>query len=307
MNLRALSDKDLLQNTKKLVARERELFTEIIHHLQEIQRRRLFSDLGCRSLWDYCMKALGYSESQVKRTIDAMKLIQEIPEVEAIIEKGELSLSNVVAAQVHFRSEEKAGAPLSVEAKLEVIETLKNKSTREGEKILLEKSSAEPAPVKERIKKVTAKISEIKFGADEKFLEMMDAVKGLLAHKHPQMNTQELMEIVFTMALDKLDPARKVNTEKKMPKNLPPAPAVKNEAGVGRKHISIKIKRDVWKESGSKCVNCKSHYSLEIDHEMPVSLGGGSAKENLRLLCRNCNQRAAIKKLGPQTMDRYLT
>lgn len=110
--------------------------------------RLLFSDLGCRSLWDYCMKHLGYSESQVKRTTHAMKLIQEIPEVEAIIEQGDLSLSNVVAAQVHFRSEEKVGAPLSVEEKLEVIESLKNKSAREGEKILAEKSSAEPAPLK---------------------------------------------------------------------------------------------------------------------------------------------------------------
>ncbi len=311
MNLHALSDKDLLQNTKNLVARERQLFTEILHHLQEIQRRRLFSDLGYRSLWDYCMKALGYSESQVKRVTDAMKLIQEIPEVEAIIKQGDLSLSNVVAAQVHFRSEEKAGAPLTTEDKLEVIESLKNKSSREGEKILAEKSSHEPPPVKDKIRRVTATISEVKFGANEKLLEMMDAVKGMLAHKHPNLSTKELMEIVFDMALDKLDPARKVKPEVKsenmrVPKNLPPTSAGRNDTVGKRKHISIKTERDVWKEAGSKCVNCQSKYALETDHFEPVSLGGDSSRENLRLLCRNCNQRAAIKKLGQQKMDRYL-
>lgn len=313
MNLRALSDKDLLLNTKKLVARERKLFTETIHHLQEIQRCRLFSDLGCRSLWDYCMKHLGYSESQVKRTTDATKLIQEIPEVEAIIEQGDLSLSNVVAAQVHFRSEEKIGAPLSVVEKLEVIESLKNKSAREGEKILAEKASAEPAPVKDKIRRVTAKISEVKFGADDNLLENMEAVKGLLAHKHPRLNTKELMEIVFEMARDSLDPARKVRAEKKtagekveVPKTLPPTSAVKREAVGERKYISVKIKREVWKEADSKCVKCKSNYALETDHNTPVSLGGSSSIENLRLLCRNCNQRAAIKKLGQKRMDQYL-
>ncbi len=299
MNLRQLSDKNLLQNTKNLVVRERELFTEIIHHLQEIQRRRLFSDLGYRSLWDYCMKALGYSESQVKRTTDAMKLIQEIPEVEAIIEKGELSLSNVVAAQVHFRSEEKAGVPLSVEDKLEVIESLKNKSTREGEKILLEKSSTEPSPVKEGIRQVTAKIAEVKFGADEKLLEMMETVKGRLAHKHPRLNTKELMDIVFAMAVETLDPVRNVKTEKKKEnkteatekalKNSPPAPAVKKQAVGRRKYISIKAKREVWEDSKSKCARCGSSYALEVDHIAPVSLGGDSTHQNLRLLCRNCN------------------
>ena len=272
-----------------------------------------------------------------------MRLIQELPEVEKIIEKGELSLSNVVAAQVHFRAEQKAGSALSVEDKLEVIECLKNKSARQGEKILKEKASVEPLPVRDSIRQVTATVSEVRFGADEKLLEMMAAVKGRLAHKHPRLGTKELMEIVFTMALESLDPVyrAKQRTEakekvakptvktmpmitkdktmsivseakaevKKMPKFSPPTLAALVKKGINyqRKHISIKIKREVWKDAGNRCVNCKSNYALETDHRTPVSLGGSSTRENLRLLCRNCNQREAIKKLGQYTMDPYLT
>lgn len=263
MNLKNLSDKDLLLKTENLVKKERELFSEILHHLHEIQRRRLYADLGYRSLWDYCMRHLGFCESQTRRTTDALKLIQEIPEVEKLVEKGELSLSNIVQAQTHFRAEEKVGAALNPKEKLEVLENLKNKSAREG----------------------------------------------LLAHKHPNMKTSQLMKVVFKMVLGNLDPARKTEREKEkenVPNNLPPTSAVKKQA-TGRKYISVKTVRKVWKRADSKCENCNSHFALEIDHVIPVSLGGTSERENLRMLCRKCNQRAAITILGQAQMDKYLT
>jgi hypothetical protein len=309
LSLRNLSDKDLLNNTQTLVKRERQLFTEILQHLQEIQRRRLYADLGYRSLWDYCMKALGFCESQTRRATDALKLIQEIPEVGEIIEKGEVSLSNIVQAQTHFRAEQKAGQGLGIKEKLEVIESLKNKSARDGEKILLSMATVERPPVRDAIRQVTAEISEMKFGTDDEFLSEMQAVKGLLAHKYPNLSTLELMKIVFGIARDKLDPARKERKVKKekVPNISPPTSAVKKQASGERRHISVKINKEVWQRAESKCTNCKSEYALEIDHDTPLSLGGNSDLENLNLLCRNCNQRAAIKKLGQQTMDRYLT
>ncbi|MCC7405203.1 MAG: HNH endonuclease, partial [Bdellovibrionales bacterium] len=44
-----------------------------------------------------------------------------------------------------------------------------------------------------------------------------------------------------------------------------------------------------------------------IDHVRPQALGGSSAPQNLRVLCRSCNQRAAIKVFGQTRMDRYLS
>jgi hypothetical protein len=58
MNLTKLSDKDLHSETKALVGQERQVLTMILYHLKEMERRRLFSDFGCSSLFDYAVKRL---------------------------------------------------------------------------------------------------------------------------------------------------------------------------------------------------------------------------------------------------------
>ena len=63
MNLKHLTDKVLLDDTKKLAKAEREVTIKILHHLKEIDRRKLFTDLGHRSLHDYCLRELGYSDA----------------------------------------------------------------------------------------------------------------------------------------------------------------------------------------------------------------------------------------------------
>ena len=133
MQLKNLKDKDLLDNTKQLVARERQLLTEVLKHLREIERRRLFSTLGCSSLFEYCIEVLKYSESQAQRRISAMRLIREIPEIEEKVSKGELSLTNIAQAQSFFRQEGKAKAqPLSTSKKKAVLKGLENRSSRQG-------------------------------------------------------------------------------------------------------------------------------------------------------------------------------
>lgn len=225
MNLINLSDKELLLKTENLVKSEREVLTEILHHLREIERRRLYSDLRQPSLFAYCTNVLKYSNGEADRKIKAMRLIKELPQIEEKVLKGELSLTNLAKAKELFNQEEKTGG-FGIKEKLEVLGELENKSTREAEKILLSRSSG---------------------------------------------------------------PASEVKQEK------------------GRKYISVRVKNEVWQKSEGKCQICKSNFALEIDHLKPISHGGNSDPENLRLLCRRCNQRAAIKKIGDEHMARYLT
>src|SRR5690606_12598786 len=93
--------------TKQLVARERQLLTEVLHHLREVERRKLFSDLGYPSLFAYAVGELKYSEGQAGRRIQAMRLIRLLPEVEQQVAAGSLSLSNVSQAQSYFREKAK--------------------------------------------------------------------------------------------------------------------------------------------------------------------------------------------------------
>jgi len=77
----------------------------------------------------------------------------------------------------------------------------------------------------------------------------------------------------------------------------PPAPEVDSLAETIRK---------VWRRDQCKCVWCGSTHALEIDHILPQAVGGESSFENMRLLCRSCNQRAAIQFFGQNKMNRYL-
>jgi RNase P subunit RPR2 len=81
MNLSNLNDQNLLSNTKNLVQKEREILSQVLEHLQEIARRRLYSDLGCSSLFDYCTKELKYSPAQAYRRIDAMRVSIRLPQI----------------------------------------------------------------------------------------------------------------------------------------------------------------------------------------------------------------------------------
>jgi 5-methylcytosine-specific restriction endonuclease McrA len=56
----------------------------------------------------------------------------------------------------------------------------------------------------------------------------------------------------------------------------------------------------------NRCEICGSGYALEVDHIYPKALGGEDLPENLRLLCKSCNQRKAIQNLGIKKMDQHL-
>jgi hypothetical protein len=107
MNLKHLSDHDLVTETERLVQTERELLTSVLHHLREIERRRLFSQLGFRSLFDYAVKKLGYSEDQAYRRIEAMRVLKDLPEMEEKLKDGSISLTNLTQAQKLFRQEKR--------------------------------------------------------------------------------------------------------------------------------------------------------------------------------------------------------
>ncbi len=63
-----------------------------------------------------------------------------------------------------------------------------------------------------------------------------------------------------------------------------------------RKTIPQKDRTAVFKRDHYRCAKCGAspatdhQVELEVDHVIPVTRGGGNARENLQTLCRNCNQ-----------------
>lgn len=59
--------------------------------------------------------------------------------------------------------------------------------------------------------------------------------------------------------------------------------------GYHRHSIPSDLRRFVFKRDKGKCVKCGSKENIHFDHIIPVSKGGSTNKENLELLCQDCN------------------
>jgi hypothetical protein len=283
MNLKNMSDRDVLSKTETLAEKERQVVSELLGFLQEVEERKLYSDRGCGSLFLYCVKVLKYSEASAQRRIDAMRLAREIPEVKGKVESGELSLSVASQAQIFFRQEEKHLNPIGMESKKEILGRLSGKSSRETEKELLSLSSQPEIHIQDKTRAVSSTHTQIQFVANEEQMALFEKAKGLFAHSNPHMSWAELFQKVTEIALQKADPAqRTVSPTRKL---QDPRKRVAN----------VNMRREIWKRDHGKCQKCGSQHALEIDHVVPWALGGETSEENLRLLCRSCNQRRSIR------------
>jgi hypothetical protein len=65
LDLSRVSNQELISGVLGLRGKEREIVLSILYHLQEIDTRRLHAELGYSSPYDYCVRALKYSEASI--------------------------------------------------------------------------------------------------------------------------------------------------------------------------------------------------------------------------------------------------
>lgn len=192
MNLKHLTDKILLSDTFKLVSQEREYLTKILHHLREIDRRRLYSDLRYPSLFEYCVKELGYSSSSAYRRIQTCRLLEMVPEIEEKIEGGLLNLSSLSKASEYFNEHKIKNA----DAKMEVLTQLEGKTQKEAEKKLFEISGAKKK-AKEGKARISSEELRVTLILKDEVMEKLEIFKGLM---HKPYSNSEIFEKLLDIA-----------------------------------------------------------------------------------------------------------
>lgn len=302
--LKSLSHSELISRTSALVAEERRVSTEILWHLREIESRRLFSEMGFGSMYEMLTRHFGYSEGSAHRRLSASRLLKEVPEIEPALKEGKLTLTTASLAQNFFQAEKKSGTAYTPAAKQELLRTLEGKSRLETEQELANRAPQAARPERERI--LNSDERELRITLTEAQLAKLKKLRMLLSHQNPNWTFAELIEHLADSELKRKDP------EMKMPS---PGEAKRNSS-VRRsdsRYVPTALKTEIWKRAGGKCEKvdpatdrrCESRFRLQIDHRIPLALGGRTVPENLRLLCRNCNIHAAFEALGPEVMGRY--
>lgn len=270
MKLTHLQDKTLLDDTKILAGVDRETTLKLLHHLKEIDRRKLYSDLKYSSLFNYCIHELGYSEGSAQRRIVAARMMRDIPEIEEKIETGELTLTNIsLVNQFIDRPSDRR----------KVLKAVEGLTKKQCERKLFEITGKELVPdeIKKRLSEDKVQVAVVL--SDETLAEI-EKLKALIGK---DLSMDEIVRFMAKEAIKSVEKSKFKQTQ--VPKSLSPV-------AVGRR-VPANLKREVYKRD-QKCVNCGSLYRLNFDHRIPYALSGLTEKKNLRLLCFQCNQRARI-------------
>ncbi|MEM7645330.1 MAG: HNH endonuclease signature motif containing protein [Pseudomonadota bacterium] len=287
MVLKQLKDDELNSQLLKSVQQERKLTGEILDLLKEVEGRKLFARRGFSSIFAYCTEFLGYSESAAQRRISSMRLIREVPQVQAKVKSGDLNLSNVAQAARFFRREKKIyQKTYTPREKATILGSMQGKTQKEAERQLIQIS---PRPFQEvdEERVLNDEIRELRLTLHNEIFEKLERLREL----KPGFSTQELLNWMLSRTLKQIDPLVKPGKTKVMPRKSPP---LSKYATAQRKKLSRSLKHQVWKRAKGGCQfkdhqsdrACQSQSVLEIDHIKPLSLGGDNRLENLRLLCR---------------------
>ncbi len=264
MNLTHLTDKALLEDTKTLVSNERKILVKLLHHLNEIDRRKLYTELKYQSLHDYCTKELKLADTSTHYRIVTARLSNEVPMVISKVESGSLSLSNITLAVKHMRQ-------LKIDdtaEKIRILNGIENLSKRECEIKLFEITGTE----RPKVTNLTIK--------DETYL-LLQKARDLISMP---MTHDELLQMLISAFIEKTE-----KTKFKVGSN-----ATLHTPEYVTRVIPASVKNAVYERDEGKCTKCGSTHNLQFDHIVPYALGGKSTLENIRLLCFNCNQRNRI-------------
>src|SRR3989475_2750364 len=90
-----LSDRHLLDEAKRLAARERDVTAELIAHLAEIEERGLHRAEGFGSMFKYCRGMLQLSEHAAYGRIEAARAARKFPVILEMLAEGSLNLTTV--------------------------------------------------------------------------------------------------------------------------------------------------------------------------------------------------------------------
>ena len=275
MNLKHLSDKNLLSETKRLAHQSREITTQILHHIKEVERRKLFSELGYPSIMAYLIKELKFSEGAAGRRLQSARLLASNPEIEEKINEGSLTLSGLSQAAGFFQREEIK----NIEDKKEVLEKLEGLTTREAEKTLFGMGTEQPLP-REGVKPVSSKFTQVKVNVSDETYNLMTKARSILGE---YSFGDSYMSKLACEAIDNIHRKKYKLTEKG-----------RDTETTGRTPTNSQL-RELYARGEGVCSKCGSLFRVQIDHRIPYALGGKTETSNLRLLCFHCNQRARIR------------
>jgi len=303
--LSGISNHEVLNEMDRLVKSERKITHTILNHINEIESRRLYAELGYDSMFKYLTQRCGYGEDSAYRRLQAARVLKKNPEIALKLEQGSLNLTQLTQVQKCLKQERKVGVIFRPVQTLQILEQIENKSSFETKKVLAVEFN-QPIQTHEVVKPQRDESVRLEITFTDEQMKTLEQAKDLLSHTLPDGNWAEL----FTHLAEKH--LKKALGKNQLPeKSAKPSsekiiePSAKSTqsflAKRKRKPIKITLRRKLLQKARHCCeffdpktnTQCQSHYQLQIDHRIPLARGGSDTESNLRVLCRTHNLLAA--------------
>jgi 5-methylcytosine-specific restriction endonuclease McrA len=236
--------------------------------LMEMDKKKVFYLFQCTGIFNYCMKFLGFSESQASYFASVARKSKEVPELKAAIDNGLLTIS-------------KARRITKVIDKTNQEEWITKAATLPQRELDREVAAVNPSVVQERVKPVDYSRFELKLGMSLALKKKLDRVLDLESRKQKKaVNLEQALEVVLDNYLKKHDPVEKA--KRTFLRKEASRPCEK-----GQRRLPSAIKHHVNLRDEGKCTEpgCANTRFTEIHHIKPLSEGGSNALTNLKILC----------------------
>jgi 5-methylcytosine-specific restriction endonuclease McrA len=315
MKLANLSDDALLTRLTKLVASERRCLVRMVAYLIEVEERRLHLDAACSSLYDFCVRKLGLSESNAFRRIAVARVAKRFPSVLGRIERGEIHVSALLLLRGHLTEENHEA----------LLDDARGLSKRTLEQLLARRapkpdvpdgvwkmptdvlasdaaSAGDDHPIS-IVEPLSADRYRVQLTASAELHAKIVRATDLMRHQNPRGELAVIFERALDLLIADLEKTRLGKSSR------PRAPKTKQEPASS--NITRATRREVTARDDEQCTfvskdgeRCPARGFLELDHVHPRALGGTGEASNVRLLCRAHNRLLAEKIFGRNDVER---
>lgn len=273
--------------------------SDLIAILQEIDECKGYRELGYKSLFEYATHGLGLSESVSFNFITVARKSKEVPKLQEMIQKQEITLSNARTIAPVLTSENQAKW-LSAAATLS--------------KRVLEKEIAHMFPerqVQERARYISENRIELKLGISEDLHENLKHVQDLVSSQSRSASSlEDTLRVVIEFYIERKDPQKKAERAEKRVIIAHPSTSVSPVPGQAQLPHATMTPVLIASQHNSRCIparlehlvrlrdrgqcthksstgeRCSEKRWLEIHHIKPLSKGGVTQLDNLTLICR---------------------
>ncbi|HKY36904.1 MAG TPA: hypothetical protein VJN18_13245, partial [Polyangiaceae bacterium] len=303
----SLPDSELVARLPALVQAERHAMVDVIEHLVEMERRRLYLRLSVSSLYRYCIDRLGYAEDAALKRHRVAQLALRLPQALEELRAGTIHLTGLFLLSTHLTEDN--AATLLGEAR--------GKSRRQIEELIarwfprpdvppslepvspevsgpteqLTLGATQPSGAQEvhpvtcsgagvtcsragnraraRLEPLSPARLRVEFTARAELYEKLEKARQLLSHALSSGDLGELFERALDALIEQETRKRFGAGKPRKARKLKP----------GSRHVPVEIRRAVWERDQAQCTfidgegrRCAEQRFLTIEHRTPFAL-----------------------------------